>query len=324
MRDRLREKGDSLMQVHHISLLSKDFQQNYHFYVDILGLRLIKNSINQGNIYMRHVYYGDFLGTPGTVITFFPDTRFARKRVDGTSHLSGIKLQVPSQTLGYWQERLEQFGIATEWLDGHLMFEDFDHVSITLSEATDQLTDWRINKLTDIPAMMQITGIVGTDLLTDKPEVTLQFIQDMIGDINGLDVKPSKRKAEQVWGGGAVDHVAFTVADSHALDLIWAKAEQLKYHREMYVDRGYFNSVYLLDPNGNRIEFATTGPGFMLDEAVKDLGTTLALPPRFEKKRAELLRYYQKKGVNFKDEPPYNYTDDIEFIEGDGSRDSLK
>ena len=87
------------MKTHHVSLLTGNFKQNAHFYVDILGLRFIKNSINQANPHMRHVYYGDFFGTPGTVVTFFPDAKLDRPRVDGKMFFNGIHFGVPAGAL---------------------------------------------------------------------------------------------------------------------------------------------------------------------------------------------------------------------------------
>jgi hypothetical protein len=125
----------------------------------------------------------------------------------------------------------------------------------------------------------------------------------MLGSEEGITLLPAKTSEDhRVWGRGSIDHIAFAVPNSKALDKIWERALSLGYERELYADRGYFRSVYLKEPGGVRIEFATPTPGFTLDESIQDLGSNLALPPQYEAKRQELLRYYQKQGVHFKKE----------------------
>lgn len=301
------------MKVHHISLLTGDFEQNFHFYVDILGLRLVKNSINQGNIYMRHVYYGDFLGSPGSVVTFFPDHRFGQERIDGKSALTGIKFGIPRGSRKFWTNRLAKFitdsPVSTS---KSLSVRDFDQIPLEFIETDDILTDWHINTLTDIPAEFQITGVLGTTLLTDHIEATTQFLKDMVGDFSAITLEKTENNLPvSKWGRGSVEHIAFAVESTAELDAIWQKAERFDYTREAYVDRGYFSSVYLLTPSGNRIEFATLTPGFTLDESVRELGTTFALPPRYEARRGELLRYFGKQGERFDEVKPAKFDENV-------------
>lgn len=312
------------MKVHHISLLTGDFDKNYHFYVDILGLRLVKNSVNQGNIYMRHVYYGDFLGSPGTVVTFFPDRRFNHSRVEGKSAWSGIKFFIPQGSKQFWIQRFEKFDLKVFMTDDGLSVNDFDNISLELIESEEKLSDWHINLLSEIPEEMQIIGLKGTNLFSADVEKTKRFLSDMVGDFSSIElIESSKNSPSSQWGKGSVDHIAFAVESAKELDEIWEKAQNLGYTRESYVDRGYFSSVYLLTPEGNRLEFATLTPGFALDESIQDLGTTFALPPRYESRRAELVRYFEKQGVNFKQVSPVKFTDNVTVKKGDVQRDQL-
>lgn len=311
------------MKIHHISLLTGNFDHNFQFYVGILGLRLIKNSVNQGNIYMRHVYYGDFMGTPGTVLTFFPDQRFDRPREAGSNFLNGLKLGIPHGTSGFWAKRLTEANITVKELETGLAFEDFDQIPIILQETDSQLRDWHVNTLTDVPATKQLTGILGTTMGVPDIEASQQFLRDVVGTETGLELVKTEMTTKHVWGRGSVDHIAYAVADRLELDQLWEEAANLDYTRETYVDRGYFTSVYLLEPGGNRIEFATMAPGFTLDEPLNSLGTTFALPPRFEAERAALLRYYQRQGVSFEQVPSYQMPlEDVKFEIGEQLRDS--
>ncbi|MBL3716250.1 VOC family protein [Lactococcus muris] len=288
------------MKLHHISLLTADFERNFHFYVDILGLRLVKNSINQGNIYMRHVYYGDFRGTPGTVVTFFPDRRFDLEREEGTSYLSGIQFKIPKGAMDFWTSRFKKFGLDYQRGDYSLEVKDFDDVLLEFIEEGEPNREGRINALSDVPAAYQITGLWGSRLYSSNLEATRLFFQQMVGSETGIQLLASQAKApSRVWGRGSIDHLAFAVASSKDLDEIWEKALTFGYERELYADRGYFQSVYLREPGGVRIEFATLTPGFTLDESIQDLGSGFALPPRYEERRQELLRYYHKQGVHF-------------------------
>lgn len=312
------------MKVHHISLLTGDFERNYHMYVDVLGLRFIKNSINQGNIYMRHVYYGDFMGTPGSVVTFFPDKRFDRERRDGKNYLSGIRFKIPKGSLDYWQQRLTDFDFELSISADRIEFRDWDAIPITLQETDEILEDWRINILSDVPADKQLTGLLGTQIATPNLSASTEFFNDMADGLNGVElIETSADSLTSVWGRGSVDHIAFVVNGKKDLDAIWEKALQLGYMRESYVDRGYFSSVYLIDPAGNRIEFATLTPGFTLDESLQNLGTTFALPPRYEERRAELQHYFEKEGVRFDKVKPVKFDEDVTVIEGEVHRDRL-
>ncbi|WP_367367616.1 VOC family protein [Leuconostoc pseudomesenteroides] len=312
------------MKTHHVSFLTGNFKQNAHFYVDILGLRFIKNSINQANPHMRHVYYGDFIGTPGTVVTFFPDAKLDRPRVDGKMFFNGLHFGVPAGALPYWQERLLSFNLPVT-VDGRgiLHTQDFDAIPIEIKAVNQQQFDWHINFMSDVPAEKQITGILGAELHVPDVVATANFFEQLFSDygvvVKGNVVNLADEQAiylyetpsdapESKFGKGSTDHFALAVESSQDLDYLWNRAREQGWRREVYIDRGYFNSIYFIEPGGNRVEVATTNPGFTLDESVQDLGTTFAMPPRFDANKEVLRKWWADHGVLFDDYQPYSGT----------------
>jgi catechol 2,3-dioxygenase-like lactoylglutathione lyase family enzyme len=311
------------MKAHHISLLTGDFKQNYDFYTGVLGMRFIKNSINQANAHMRHVYYGDFLGTPGTVVTFFPDEVLDRPRLDGRMFFGGIHFAIPTGTIEYWTNRFNDKGFSANVEDGILKVLDPDQIPLEFHEQDGVQFDWHVNFMSDVPAENQILGIIGTTLNVPDVSKTGEFFSDLLG----LEVKDGKiildegqaiilnqtaeGAEESKFGKGSVDHFALAVERGTDLDYLWKRAEDRGWTQETYVDRGYFNSVYFIEPGGNRVEIATTNPGFTLDESVEDLGTTFAMPPRFDGSREQLKQWWHDKGVDFNDQEPYTGTGKI-------------
>ncbi len=312
------------MQTHHVSLLSGEIEKNKLFYMQILGLRFIKNSINQANAHMRHIYYGDFMGTPGTVVTFFVHPKLDRPRVDGRMFFSGLHFGIPAGTMPYWQQRLETAGRPVTIDDRHLLHtEDLEAIPVVLKEVERAVFDWHTNFMSDIPAEKQITGVLGAELHVPDVAATANFFETMFHDygvfVKGNVINLDHGQAiylqataadtpDSKFGAGSTDHYALAVASSVDLDYLWERAKTLSWQRELYVDRGYFNSIYLIEPAGNRVEVATLNPGVTLDESIQDLGTTFAIPPRFEASRQNLLQWYAERGVHFDDVQPYTGT----------------
>ncbi|XHB95276.1 ring-cleaving dioxygenase [Lactococcus garvieae] len=304
------------MEPHHISLLTADFERNFDFYVNILGLRLVKNSINQGNIYMRHVYYGDFMGTPGTVVTFFPDQRFDVERQEGTNYLSGIQFKIPKDSTEYWTQRFKKFGLEYQHTDNTLQVLDFDNILlefIEVEEKTKMLTSMYCQMYRQLSKLQGLGAVVSTAQSLRRHGSFPRDARER--GRHHASARKNFRRPPSV-GRGSIDHIAFAVPNSKALDKIWERALSLGYERELYADRGYFRSVYLKEPGGVRIEFATPTPGFTLDESIQDLGSSLALPPRYEAKRQELLSYYQKQGVHFKKRKKKNMKIKVQHLNG--------
>lgn len=299
-----------MYQHHHISLLTENVAANKHFYTDVLGLRFIKNSVNQNNPHRRHIYYGDYVGTPGSVVTFFPVNFHGRQRVDGPSYFDGLAFNVSLESLDFWHHRLvNQFQIAVVQAPNTLIFQDTDNVPLRLQGVENPpRSRWTTNPKSDIPAQYQLLGIATTTLVVRNQAATEQFFEQMFG-LSAIDhvitlnqyehllIKQSQTDASLKWGPGSVDHYALGVATSTQLDALWERAAQLGYQQEFRANRGYFESVYFREPSGLRIEVATNGPGFTLDESIADLGTTLSLPGEFETRRAEINDYFARHGL---------------------------
>lgn len=298
------------MQTHHISLLTKDANQNIHFYTSVLGLRLVKNTVNQENIHIRHLFYGDNLGTPGSVITFFVLPLLGR-RTDGNHFINGICLGIPEGSTSFWAERLKANDIAVTATDSGLTFNDPEQIPMTMIETPEVLTEWQIVPNNGIDAKYQITKFLGTELNVPDVSASADFfdrflnlkITNEVVALEGQAQIALKQTGDfdQVtrFGRGSTDHVALRVADEQTLLDYYEKAQEQGWDIEMYRDRGWFKSLYIREPGDNRIELATPTPGFSLDEPILTMGQTLGLTPKFESHRQEILDYYAQQGVDF-------------------------
>jgi len=301
------------VQTHHISLLTKNAKQNIHFYTHVLGLRLVKNSVNQENIHIRHLFYGDYLGTPGSVITFFVLPLLGH-RTDGNHFINGIRLAIPTGSKVFWQNRLSNAGVTVTETDGNLTFDDPDQIPVTMVETDHQLTEWQIVPNNGIDPKYQISRFIGTELHVPDVSASQAFFEKLL-HLTVTNNVVELEGAEQIklvqttdfsqitrFGRGSIDHVALRVADEAELLRYYHLAEEQGWDIEMYRDRGWFKSLYIREPGDNRIELATPTPGFSLDEPILTLGNSLGLPPKFESLRPTIMDYYAKQNVDFSDD----------------------
>lgn len=283
---------------HHISLLTKDSRENVRFYTDVLGMRFVKNTVNQENHRMLHYYYGDYQGSPGSVVTFFVVPQLGH-RYENQQFISTIGLKLPKNSLAYWQERLEHYSVNYTASEGQLRFLDPDQVEILLTETElPPLTpEHQVN--TDIPAEKQLLGLHSTQLHVRDPQATSAFFETFLSwttvdqriqlnTTDFLEILPTDSDKPSHMGRGSADHVAFAIANDTALDELQQRAKKQGWMIEKLVSRGYFKSLYIREPGGNRLEFATLGPGFTIDEPLEQLGEHFALPPFLADQRAEI------------------------------------
>lgn len=286
--------------IHHISGFTKSAKESIYFYTEILGLRLVKNTVNQENTKMRHLFFGDYQGTPGTLLTFFEISKLGQRR-DFNNYFSTNYLAIPKGSLQFWKERLLQFNVESHQDDEGLEFTDFDDFKLKLIETDEQIQPEKATQHSTVLAHYQIIRIAGTSLVVENPTLTNQFLHTYLGikptetlPLNNRTsftiVKKSSELAKSRIGRGSIDHIAYSAATAADLEELYQMALANQFKIEEYVDRGYFKSLYVKEPNGLRIEIATELPGFLIDEDLATLGENLALPAFLETKRTTITK----------------------------------
>jgi glyoxalase family protein len=298
------------MRIHHVTAIAREPQRNLDFYAGILGMRLVKLTVNYDDPGTYHFYYGDELGRPGTLLTFFPWTG-SRPGRQGVGQINGVGLAVPQGSLGYWLERLLTRGVKFEgptrrFGEQVLAFMDPDGLMLELvaTPRVSGVDGWRDGP---VPVEHAVRGVHGVTIWEDGDAGSAAFLTGTMGyairaeEANRVRLESGSdgpgtvvelRRAPGFWrgtdGAGTVHHVAFRAPDDAE------QAARQRGLREMGVqvtdvrDRSYFRSIYFREPGGVLFEIATDGPGFTLDESPPELGTTLRLPPRLETLRERL------------------------------------
>jgi glyoxalase family protein len=287
--------------IHHVTCITGDAPRNVEFYTGVLGLRMVKQTVNQDDPTVYHLFYGDDDGSPGMDLTFFEYPGAAPGR-PGAGMVHRIVWRVGSAAaLTFWKERLERHG-STAQLDGEsLVFADpegLEHelVPASVPDAPLQATS------SEVPSEYALQGFEGVRAYTADPSASAGLLLDGLGfetadgstwQVRGgrrggfyaYDAAPPEAVASQ--GAGTVHHVAFaSEMDEHER---WrTRAAEAGAHPTPVIDRFYFRSVYFREPSGVLFEIATLGPGFAVDEDAAHLGERLSLPPRFEPLRERL------------------------------------
>ena len=289
--------------IHHITAITGDAPANVEFYVGVLGLRMVKKTVNQDDPTVYHLFYADEAGSPGADLTFF-EYPGARRGAAGAGMVHRIVSRVASaDALGFWERRLAQHGVATERSDGGgLLFADpegLGHELIVSTVADAPL----IADAPDIPRELALQGFDGVRAYTADPERSSTLLRETLGFTGGDDgsweVRGEQRGARYVYdpapavrpapGAGTVHHVAFAArTDEH--DAWQERVTRAGARATPVIDRFYFRSIYFREPSGVLFEIATMGPGFGADEDPRHLGERLSLPPSFERLRGELER----------------------------------
>ncbi len=297
--------------IHHITAIAGNAQENLDFYAGVLGMRLVKKSVNQDDPTTYHLFYADAEGRPGTDLTFFPWAQMAPPRM-GHGLAVEVSLEVPTDSLTAWASRLERYG--TRGLEGEtrfgervLSFSDPHGMKLALVERPAghrPFTPWDGSP---VAAEHQIRGLHGARLWERDPAATAAFLASGLGltvlAVDGgwtrygidaargvIDVALSPTAHRGAWGVGAVHHIAWSVDDPAALLVARAQVGDAGAHATDVIDRFWFKSVYFKEPGGVLFELATDGPGFAVDEAPEHLGESLVLPPFLEPHRAEIER----------------------------------
>jgi glyoxalase family protein len=286
--------------IHHITAITGDAPGNVRFYADVLGLRLVKKSVNQDDPTVYHLFYADEEGGAGSDITFFEYPGAPRGRA-GAGMIHRITWRVASEeALDFWEDRLTGRGAATRREDGSMLFEDPEGLGLEL--AVDQSHDEPLRaRHPEIPPEFALRGFDGARAFAHDPHASAAFLQqamgfsphseaewtasgDRRGSLYVYDPAPDRRG---VGGAGTVHHIAWaSTMEEHGAwreRVVAAGADATP-----IIDRFYFKSIYFREPSGVLFEIATLGPGFATDEPLESLGTSLSLPPDYEHLRDNL------------------------------------
>jgi glyoxalase family protein len=303
--------------LHHVTAIAGPAQENLDFYAGVLGMRLVKKSVNQDDPGTYHLFYADAEGHPGTDLTFFPWAQMAPSR-EGHGLASEVSLAVPPGSLDFWGERLQQHGVTLSPIESRfgqpaLPLRDPHGLRVALVESQDSLgrpfSAW---DRSPIPLEKQIRGLESVRLVERDLVRTTSFLTEAMGfthlgtengwhrygaglpsgrsGISGtyIDLYESPTSGRGAWGTGSIHHLAWRVDDEgHQLE-VRTRVLEGGSRPTPVIDRFWFKSVYFPEPGGVLFELATEGPGFAVDEDPEHLGESLVLPPWLEPERASI------------------------------------
>ncbi|HET7622880.1 MAG TPA: VOC family protein [Gemmatimonadaceae bacterium] len=302
--------------IHHVSAIASDPQRNLDFYAGLLGLRLVKRTVNFDDPQTYHLYYGDEVGTPGSIMTFFPWPG-ARRGRQGTGQVAVVSFAIAPGAIGFWVERLLRHGVhysgptkratAGAGSEQVITFKDHDGLMLELvaSEAAEPRPAW--DGAPGIARENAIHGFHHVALWVENGDASERALVDTLGfrevhEENGtrryaacdggpgtlVDVRAVGGFPRGTSGAGTVHHVAFNVSDEAVELELRQRIVSAGMAPTPVIDRMYFRSVYFREPGGVLYELATSQPGFAIDEPVERLGEHLMLPPQYEPQRAEI------------------------------------
>jgi len=301
--------------IHHVSTIASDPQRNIDFFAGLLGLRLVKRTVNFDDPETYHLYYGDEVGTPGCIMTFFPWPG-AKPGRQGPGEVAVVSFSVVPHSIGFWLERFVRHGVKHEQpisrgsgddAERVLAFRDHDGAMYELvgHEAAASRPSW--TEAPGIPAEQAIHGFHSVTLwvedgaptervlvdtlgfrATSEHETTKRYVAGDGGPGRIVDVRSVGGFMRGAKGAGIVHHVAFEVPDEQAELEVREQVIDAGLQPTEVIDRNYFHSVYFREPGGVLYELATTPPGFTVDEPVEHLGERLMLPAQYEPNRAQI------------------------------------
>jgi glyoxalase family protein len=294
--------------IHHVTAIARDPAANVDFYQRVLGLRLVKKTVNFDDPGTYHLYYGNTAGEPGTVLTFFP-WPLARRGTPGYGQATVTQFSVPAESLSFWEERLDREGVdrdvpMSRMDERVLCLRDPDGLALELvaHQETDTRSPWSGGTVPDVHA---IRGFFGVELLGRSPDETVRLLEHIgfrviaedgrrtrlrtgAGPGGGVDLRIDAGAPPGVVAAGSVHHVAWRVSNDED-QAAWSRhLAAFGSQPTPVLDRRYFRSIYFREPGGTLFEMATDPPGFTLDEKQDALGTELKLPPWLEGDRARI------------------------------------
>lgn len=287
--------------IHHITCISSDAQKTYNFYCKLLGLRLLKKTVNYDAPDTYHLYFGNESGTPGTILTFFP-FQPSMQGMHGSGMANKITFVVPKNSLTFWQAHLYNKLVKVQAIQNmyhqqELSFADNDGQLLSLIEEDTQESPW---KSPEIPEQFAIRSIYSIELAVENCNKTKEvlellgyaldkeslsfarFINNNATQAKYIDIRESVDQSRGISGAGTVHHVAFRVQNRQIQEEVKQMLTEKGFNPTPIIDRQYFTSVYFREPNSILFEIATDDPGFVVDENIVELGKTLKLPTQYE------------------------------------------
>ncbi|WP_264538176.1 ring-cleaving dioxygenase [Flavobacterium sp. N1736] len=308
---------NKILGLHHITAIAGDAKRNFNFYANILGLRFIKKTVNFDDPGTYHFYFGDEVGSAGTILTFFPWGEGIQQGRKGSGMATEIGYSVPKGSLDFWQKRFEKYNViynkpAEKFGEKYLTFLDPDGLKLELieSKTDDNRKPWETD---EVKADVATRGFHNITLTLNSIKATAAILTEIFGyklieqDVNRYRyatdtvenaaivdlVELADEKRGHV-ANGSVHHVAFRVENDEILMHFREKIEAYGLSITPQIDRNYFHSLYFREPGGVLFEIATENPGFMVDESLEELGKNLKLPEQYESDRAAIEAHLVK------------------------------
>jgi len=302
--------NNKILGLHHITAIAGDAQRNYDFYTKALALRLVKKTVNFDDPGTYHFYYGDEVGTPGSILTFFPWEGIQKGRI-GTGMATEIGYSVPKESLDFWNDRFNKLKVKHDAInerfgEQYLPFEDPDGLLLNLivPASEDNRKPWTTNEVKEDAAIKGFHSVVLTvkkveptaKILEDifgyklfKQEGTrYRFITDAVESAHIVDITEVSDGNRGFNAGGTNHHVAFRAKDDNIMMEFREKVQNAGLNITEKIDRNYFYSLYFREPEGILFEIASDNPGFAVDESKEHLGEALKLPSQYEGYRKKI------------------------------------
>lgn len=302
---------NEILGIHHVTAIAGNAKRNYDFYTKVLGLRLVKKTVNFDDPGTYHFYFGDEVGTPGTILTFFP-WEGIQKGKTGSGIATEIGYSVPEGSLTFWRDRFTENNVpiiasGTRFNEEYITIEDPDGLvlSLIVPSGNDNRRPWETG---DIKAGVATRGFHSITLTLRKAEPTAKILTDIfeykaighegnrhryatsaVENASIIDIIETTGTTA-VNAAGTIHHIAFRVKDEETQMAYREKIREYGLSITNKIDRNYFYSLYFREPGGVLFEIATDNPGFSVDEPVSELGSNLKLPAQYESQRQEIER----------------------------------
>lgn len=299
-----------ILGLHHITAIAGDAQRNYDFYTKVLGLRLVKRTVNFDDPKTYHFYFADEVGTPGSILTFFPWSN-VRQGKNGVGMATEIGYSVPPGSLDFWKARFEKLHIGQDIIserfgERHLSFQDPDGLWLNLIEPKqkDGRKGWETAEIIADAAVkgfhtvtlalgnIEATAAILTEVFgyrrTEQDGNLYRYRTDAVENAALIDLLEIPEAPRGIHAGGTNHHVAFRVKDEEVLMELREKILARGLQITDKINRDYFFSLYFREPGGVLFEIATDNPGFATDETIENLGSSLQLPRRYESMRGQI------------------------------------